>query len=114
VFVGSLLLLAVITVGIAGGCARPRQSTLRHLYVVPTVWAALAIGAHGGGLTGLIAGLLQAPFVLPMIERLGLASDSVDGLISMVTPLAFGWVVADWSINLAAVPSGCRRFSIFS
>ena len=92
VFVGSLLLLAVITVGIAADAPGP-PSTLRHLYVVPTVWAALAIGAHGGGLTGLIAGLLQAPFVLPMIERLGLASDSVDALISMVTPLAFGWVV---------------------
>jgi len=63
VFVGSLLLLAVITVGIAADAPGP-PSTLRHLYVVPTVWAALAIGAHGGGVDRLIAGLLQAPFVL--------------------------------------------------
>ena len=89
--VGPFLLLAAIAVGIAADGPGP-PSVLRHLYVVPTVWAALTIGARGGGLTGLIAGLLQAPFALPAIERLGLASESVDGLISMVTPLAFGWV----------------------
>lgn len=90
--VGLLLLFVAITVGIVAEGPGP-PSVLRHLYVVPTVWAALALGARGGGLTGLIAGLLQAPFTLPVIERLGLASESIDGLISLVTPLAFGWVV---------------------
>ena len=89
--VGPLLLLVAITVGVAGDGPGP-PSVLRHLYVMPTVWAALTMGARGGGVTGLIAGLLQALFALPAIERLGLASESVDVLISMITPLAFGWV----------------------
>ena len=89
---GPVLLLAAVTVAVAvDGAGTP--SALRHLYLVPTVWAALAAGARGGGLLGLIAGLLQAPFTLPAMERLGLGAQSVDGLVSMATPLAFGWVV---------------------
>ena len=90
--VGPVLLLAAITVAIAVEGAYP-PSALRHSYLVPTVWAALAVGARGGGLIGLIAGLLQAPFALPALERQGLAAQSIDGLVSIVTPLAFGWVV---------------------
>jgi signal transduction histidine kinase len=90
--VGPCLLLAIITLGIAAG-GEVSPSALRHLYLVPSLWAALAVGARRGALIGLMAGLLQAPFALPAIERLGLAPRSVDGLVSMVTPLAFGWVV---------------------
>jgi signal transduction histidine kinase len=85
-------LLGGITIAIAtSGADSP--SGLRHLYLLPTVWAALSAGARGGGLIGLIAGLLQAPFTLPAMERLGLGAQSVDGLVSMATPLAFGCVV---------------------
>jgi signal transduction histidine kinase len=37
--------------------------------------------------------LLQAPLVLPVIEGIGLDPETVDGLVSLVTPLAFGWLV---------------------
>jgi len=87
-----LLALAAVATGIAiEGTSQP--SALRHLYLVPTVWAALTTGARGGALTGLIAGFLQAPLALPAIERMGLSPQSVDGLVSMVTPLALGCVV---------------------
>src|SRR5438552_15045550 len=89
---GPVLLLAAVTVAVAVDGADP-PSALRHLYLVPTVWAALAAGARGGGLLGLTAGPLQAPFTLPAMERLGLGAQSVDGLVSMATPLAFGLVV---------------------
>src|SRR5262245_62454362 len=68
-------------------------SVTRHLYVVPTVWAALALGARGGGFIGLMAGLLQAPFTLPAVERLGLGPEGIDGLVSMAMPVILGWVV---------------------
>jgi hypothetical protein len=108
--VGPLLLFVAITVGIAAEGPGP-PSVLRYLYVVPTVWAALALGARGGGVAGLIAGLLQAPFTLPMIERLGLAPESIDGLISLVTPLAFGWVVGRLVDQSRGRAVRLRRFS---
>lgn len=87
-----LLLLAAITAGmVADGPGPP--SALRHLLLVPTLWAALSSGAVGGGLIGLGAGLLQAPLALPAIERVGLTSPAFDGLVSLVTPVAFGWLV---------------------
>jgi signal transduction histidine kinase len=68
-------------------------SALRHLYLIPAVWAGLILGARGGGLIGLIAGLVLAPFTLPAMERLGLGPESVDGLVSMIMPVIFGLVV---------------------
>jgi signal transduction histidine kinase len=69
------------------------SSLLRHLYLVPAMWAALTAGATGGVLTGLVAGLLLALFVLPAIERLGLNAESVEGLVSLVAPVACGLVI---------------------
>ncbi len=66
---------------------------LRHLYVAPALWAALQSGAGRGGLVGLMAGLLQAPRVLPGIEAAGLTPETVDGLVSLVAPIALGGVV---------------------
>jgi signal transduction histidine kinase len=87
-----LLLLAAIAAGMAtNGPGVP--SALRHLLLVPTLWAALSSGAVGGALIGLVAGLLQAPLALPAIERIGLTSATIDGLVSLVTPIAFGWLV---------------------
>jgi len=87
-----LLLLALITAAMAADGAGP-PSAVRHLYLVPTLWAALGAGAAGGGLIGLLAGLLQAPLVLPAIERMGLGSRTLDGLVSLVTPVSVGWLV---------------------
>jgi signal transduction histidine kinase len=69
------------------------DSVLRHLYLVPTIWAALSRGAIGGGLAGALAGLLHAPFALPAVEREGLTSHSVDGLLSLVLPVLAGLLV---------------------
>src|SRR5262249_54291733 len=68
-------------------------SALRHLYLVPTLWAAFAVGAPGGAVIGLLSGLLQAPVALPAVEQLGLTTQTIDGLVSLATPLAFGWVL---------------------
>ncbi len=86
------LLLAAIA-GTIAGVGPELGSTLRHAYLVPALWAALSGGAVGGGAIGLVAGLLQAPVALPAVERLGLTSQTVDGLISLGTPLAFGWAI---------------------
>jgi signal transduction histidine kinase len=90
---GPLVLLVFVTVAMALDRAESAPRVIRHLYLVPAVWAALARGAPGGGLVGLLAGLAQAPFTLPAMERLGLAPPSVDGLVSMTMPVIFGWVV---------------------
>jgi signal transduction histidine kinase len=91
VFAAPSLAFLFITLGMAAD-ASGLPSVFRHLYLVPTVWVALMAGARGGGLTGLIAGLVQAPFALPAIERLGLGPATVDGLVSMVMPIAVGWL----------------------
>ena len=69
------------------------MSAIRHLYLVPTIWAALTFGANGGGLIGLMAGLLQAPFILPAVEWMGMGGESIDGLVALVSPVAFGSVL---------------------
>src|ERR1700756_1551953 len=88
---GPVILVAAITVAVAvDGADSP--SVFRHLYLVPAVWAGLIGGARGGGLIGLFAGLVLAPFTLPAMERLGLGPESIDGLVSMNMPATFGWV----------------------
>ncbi len=77
-----LLCFGAVTVVLAwidGGPA----SGVRHLYLLPTVWAALRFGGLGGGGGGLLAALLYAPFVLPAIESSGLAASAVEGLVSL-------------------------------
>ena len=85
-------LLAAIAMAGAYVGADP-GSILRHLYVIPTLWAALAGGRTAGAAIGLLAGLLQAPVVLPAVERFGLTSQTVDGLVSLAMPVAIGWAV---------------------
>src|SRR5437773_2155357 len=89
---GPVTLLAA-TAGLLTAFGCEPGSALRHLYLIPTLWAALSGGMVRGGLTGLLAGLLQAPVALPAVERLGLGSQTIDGLISLGTPLALGWMV---------------------
>ena len=89
---GPLVLVALIAAAIAAG-AGDGGSPLRHLYLLPALWAALARGAHGGALVGLLAGFLQAPVIFPLIERSGLSRPAVDGLVSLTIPLAIGLTV---------------------
>jgi len=92
VIAGPLGLVALIAAAIAAG-AGDDGSPLRHLYLLPALWAALARGAAGGALVGLLAGLLQAPVIFPLIERAGLSRPVVDGLVSLTIPLAMGLTV---------------------
>jgi signal transduction histidine kinase len=92
VIAGPLVLVALIAAAIAAG-AGDGGSPLRHLYLIPALWAALARGTHGGALVGLLAGLLQAPVIFPLIERAGLSRSVVDGLVSLTMPLGMGLTV---------------------
>ena len=89
---GPLALVALIAAAIAAG-AGDDGSPLRHLYLLSALWAALARGAQGGALVGLLAGFLQAPLIFPLIERAGLSRPAVDGLVSLTIPLAIGLTV---------------------
>ena len=86
----------VLVMGLAAVMAVSDQgadSVLRHLYLVPTIWVALARGALAGGLVGVLAGLLHAPVVLPAVERLGITSQTLDGLLSLGLPALAGLLV---------------------
>jgi signal transduction histidine kinase len=76
-------LLAVVTALIALDGAGA-GSLFRHAYVLPVVVAALRSGAPGGTLAAGAAVLLDAPFVLPEIERSGLTAASLEGLVTFV------------------------------
>ena len=86
-----LAFLVALTAGMLWEGGAP-VSPLRHLFLVPALWAALTAGARAGGFVGLMAGLLQAPLVLPGIERVGLGGGALDGLVSLVMPAALGVV----------------------
>lgn len=90
--IGPLASLAAIAVAVAAIDPTP-GSALRHAYLLPAVWAALESGARWGGVVGLFASLLQAPVVLPAVERAGLTPQTVDGLVSLLLPTAVGWAV---------------------
>jgi len=88
----ALVLLGAVAVTI--GVADPEPaSVLRHLYLIPTLWAGLARGAIGGGSIGTLAGLLHAPVALPAVEREGLTSQTLDGLLSLGLPMVAGLLV---------------------
>ena len=59
-------------------------SLLRHAYLVPVLTAALRFGGVGGGLAAAAAVLLSAPLVLPEIERSGLTTETLEGLVTFV------------------------------
>jgi signal transduction histidine kinase len=92
VIAGPLGLVALIAAANAVG-AGDDGSPLRHLYLLPVLWAALAQGAPGGALIGLLAGLLQAPALFSLIERAGLSRPAMDSLVSLIMPLAMGLTV---------------------
>lgn len=87
-----LLLLAAVAATLAAVGAGS-ASILRHLYLVPVLWAGLTRGATGGGTLGALAGLFHAPIALPTLERQGLTSETLDGLLSLVMPVLAGCLV---------------------
>ena len=88
---GILLCFGAVTLALVWSDGGP-ASGLRHLLLLPTVWAALRFGRLGGGGGGLLAALLYAPFVLPAIERDGLTAETVEGLVSLGQFLFVGGV----------------------
>ena len=89
---GALALVALIASGIrmAGG---EDVWVLQHLYALPALWAALGRGTTGGALVGLVASLVQSLGTFPLIERAGLSWVTLDGIISLATPLTLGVTV---------------------
>ena len=79
---GILLAFGAVTAALVWSGAGP-ASELRHLYFLPTLWAALRYGGLGGGAGGLLAALLHAPFVLPPMEWGGLTAATREGLVSL-------------------------------
>jgi signal transduction histidine kinase len=59
-------------------------SLIRHAYFLPVVVSALRFGTRGGALAAGAAVLLGAPFVLPEIERSGLTTAALEGLVTFV------------------------------
>ena len=78
-FIAAALVAVTAAIAVEGGGS---ASLLRHAYLVPVVAAALRFGALGGGLAAAAAILLSAPIVLPEIERSGLTSEAVEGLVT--------------------------------
>jgi signal transduction histidine kinase len=76
--------IAMARTGCEADCA------LRHAYLVPVLAAAVAWGISGGTVTAMIAVLLDAPFVLPRIERTGMTGASVERLTTFAIVLALG------------------------
>ncbi|MGH7400700.1 MAG: sensor histidine kinase [Candidatus Rokuibacteriota bacterium] len=87
-----VVVLAVVAVAMAATDQGP-ASVLRHLYLLPALWAGLARGAVGGGTIGALAGLLHAPVALPAVERDGLTSQTLDGLLALGLPVVAGLLV---------------------
>jgi len=87
------LAMVVVVAGVMALTDHGPDSILRHLYLVPTVCAALTRGAVAGGLIGALAGLLHAPVVLPSVERAGVTPQTLDGLLSLGFPVVAGLLV---------------------
>ena len=88
-----------------GGAA----SLLRHAYLVPVLAAALRFGAVGGGLAAAAAVLLSAPNVLPEIERSGLTTETLEGLVTFAV---LGLVGALSGVLRGRVGRQRRRYEI--
>jgi len=58
-------------------------TALRHLDIIPTVWAALRFGLGGGIVTACLVVVLDAPFLLKAIETWGLDRAAVEGAVTL-------------------------------
>ena len=94
--VAAALVAITALIALEGGGA---ASLLRHAYLVPVLAAALRFGAVGGGLAAAAAVLLSAPLVLPEIERSGVTTEAVEGLVTFAV------------LGLVGVLSGVLRIS---
>jgi len=79
---GPLAAVVVTTAAVVWQDAGP-ATPVRHLYLVPVVWAALRFGLGGGLGTAAVAILLAAPFLLGAIETWGLDQNAVEGFVTL-------------------------------
>ena len=77
------LTLSIVTALIVRAGGDP-ASALRHAYLIPVVALALVFGRLGGALGAGAAIVLYAPVVLSAIERSGLTSEAIEGLVTFV------------------------------
>ena len=66
---------------------------VRHAYLFPVAGAALGFGVLGGTLAAGAAVLLMAPVVLSEIERAGLTTEAIEGLVSLGVLALLGTLV---------------------
>jgi signal transduction histidine kinase len=69
---------------------RGPASVLRHLYVLPTAWAAVAFGRIGGVATAALVALVTLPPLLRAIEATGLTAQAVETIVTLAGVLAIG------------------------
>jgi two-component system sensor histidine kinase KdpD len=86
------LLLGIVAAvtGLVGWRDAGPASALRHLYMLPTAWAALRFGFAGGLATAVLAIVLDAPAVLRALETWGLDADAVEALVTFGVLLLVG------------------------
>jgi len=86
------LLLGIVAAvtGLVGWRDAGPASALRHLYMLPTAWAALRFGFAGGLATAALAIVLDAPAVLRALETWGLDADAVEALVTFGVLLLVG------------------------
>ena len=85
VAVAGLLVAATLAIAVAD-----EPALLRHLYLLPTGWAALRFGLAAGVSTAVIAIALDAPFVLPHIEAYGFDGRAAEELIAAALLVVVG------------------------
>jgi signal transduction histidine kinase len=86
---GVVGLLAAVTTTVVWTSEGPAP-VLRYFYLIPILWGAVRFGWLGGMLSSLMAVLLYAPFVLPAVESKGMASGTLDGLVTFGIFLVLG------------------------
>ena len=82
-------LVLIVTAWIGLG-ASPAGSPLRHAYFIPVIFAGTRLGGSGGLLTAAAAVILDAPLVLPAVERTGLTAGTVESLVTFGLLLLVG------------------------
>ena len=90
----ALAVVATAAVTLASAWSGEGPATaLRHLYLLPTLAAALAAGPAAGAGVGLLAGFLHALLVLPEVEAEGLTAGTAAALVFLAAPVAVGGLV---------------------
>ncbi len=69
---------------------RGPASALRHLFVLPTAWAAVALGRAGGVATAALVALVDVPLLLRAIEAGGMTAEAVEAIVTLAVLLSIG------------------------